>query len=65
MKNSISILYELYEILKEQNNGEIDEESKDSYGFINISVGIWKDSANEDDDYWTTILIGKKHYCSK
>ena len=42
--------------------GEIDEESEDSYGFINISVGIWKDSANEDDDYWTTILIGKKDY---
>ena len=53
---------ELYAILKEHNNGEIDEESEDSYGFINISVGIWKDSANEDDDYWTTILIGKKDY---
>ena len=53
---------ELFEILKEHNNGKIDEESEDSYGFIEISVGIWKDSANEDDDYWTTILIGKKDY---
>lgn len=53
---------ELFEILKEHNNGKIDEESEDSYGFIEISVGIWKDSANEDDDYWTTILIGKKNY---
>lgn len=53
---------ELFKILKEHNNGKIDEESEDSYGFIEISVGIWKDSANEDDDYWTTILIGKKNY---
>lgn len=53
---------ELFDILKEHNSGEIDEESEDSYGFLNISVGIWKDSDNEDDDYWTTILIGKKDY---
>lgn len=53
---------ELFDILKEYNNGNIEEENEDSYGFIDISVGIWKDSANEDDDYWTTILIGRKNY---
>ena len=53
---------ELFEILKEHNNGKIDEEDEDSYGFIEISVGIWKDSANEDNDFWSTILIGKKGY---
>lgn len=53
---------ELFEILKKHNNGRIDEENEDSYGFIEISVGIWKDSANENNDYWTTILIGKENY---
>lgn len=53
---------DLLEILKEHNNGEFDEESEDSYGFINISVGVWKDSANEEDDHWTSILVGKKGY---
>ena len=57
---------ELLDILKEHNNGEIDEENEDSYTFNNISVGVWKDSDNDDEnDYWTTILIGKKDYYNK
>lgn len=55
---------ELFKILEKNNNGKICKESEDGCCFINISVGIWKDSANEDDDYWTTILIGKKGYYS-
>ncbi len=56
---------ELIKILAKNNNGNIDEENEDSYTFIDISIGIWKDSANEDDEYWTTILIGKKGYYSE
>ena len=34
---------ELYKILEKQDNGRIDVESEESYGFVEISVGIWKD----------------------
>lgn len=51
---------ELYEILKEHNNGRIDEESEESYAFVETSVGIWKDGANDESDYWTTIGVGIK-----
>ncbi|MCM1288111.1 MAG: hypothetical protein NC240_07335 [Clostridium sp.] len=53
---------ELVTILSEYNNDMIDDSESDSYGFLGISVGIWKDDDNEDEDYWTTIGIGIKDY---
>lgn len=39
---------ELFEILKQHNNGEIDDsENGYSYGFIEISVGIYRTSTPE------------------
>lgn len=52
---------ELYKILKDHNYGRIEEENEESYGFVEISVGIWKDGANDESDYWTTIGIGEKN----
>ena len=52
---------ELLDVLKKHDD-EIDEFNEDSYSFKNISVGVWKYSGYEDDDYWTTILIGRKDY---
>jgi hypothetical protein len=51
---------ELYRILEEHNNGRIDAENEESYGFVETSVGIWKDGANDETDYWTTVGIGEK-----
>ena len=47
-------------ILSEHNNGEIDDSENDSFGFLETSIGIWKDS--EDEEYWTTLGIGVKGY---
>lgn len=39
---------DLYDILKEKNNGEIDDhENGYSYGFLNISVGVFRDAVPE------------------
>lgn len=55
---------ELVTILSENNDGIIDDSEDNSYGFLGISVGIWKDVANDEEDYWTTIGIGIKDYYS-
>lgn len=55
-------LAELVALLTDKNNGIVDDNEYDSYGFLNISVGIWKDAA--DDEYWTTIGIEIKDYYS-
>ena len=47
-------------ILSEHNNGEIDDSENDSFGFLETSIGIWKDS--EEEEYWTTIGIGVEGY---
>ena len=47
-------------ILSEHNDGEIDDSEDDSFGFLETSIGIWKDS--EEEEYWTTIGIGVKDY---
>ncbi len=40
---------ELFEILKEKNNGEIDDsENGYSYGFLNISVGVYRTRIPDD-----------------
>ena len=51
---------ELVAVLSEHNNDSIDDSENDSYGFLGISVGIWK--SDDEDDYWTTIGIGIKNY---
>lgn len=39
----------LVEILTEKNNGKIDDSEADlSFGFLNISVGIWRDMTEKD-----------------
>lgn len=38
----------LLELLREKNNGEIDYESDHSYGFLEISVGIYRESIPQD-----------------
>jgi hypothetical protein len=39
----------LVEMLSEKNNGEIDDrEAEYCYGFVNISVGIWRDMTEKD-----------------
>lgn len=39
----------LYEILNQQNNGEIDDsEDSYSYGFLEISVGVYRDTVPDD-----------------
>lgn len=53
---------ELYNTLEKHNNGRIDAESEESYGFVETSVGIWKDGANDETDHWTTVGIGEKDY---
>lgn len=55
---------ELVAILSEYNDGIIDDSEDNSYGFLSISVGIWKDDVNYDENYWTTIGIGIKDYYS-
>ena len=50
-------------ILSEHNDGEIDDSEDDSFGFLETSIGIWKDS--EEEEYWTTIGIGIKGYYSE
>ena len=51
---------EVVRILSEHNGGEIDDSEDDSFGFLETSIGIWKDS--EEEGYWTTIGIGVKGY---
>lgn len=51
---------ELIEILTENNDDEIEDNEDDSYGFLNISVGVWKEDS--EDDYFTTIGIGVEDY---
>lgn len=42
---------ELYEILKQKNNGDIDDsEHGYSYGFLNISVGVYRELIPDDID---------------
>ena len=53
---------ELVSILTEHNNGETDDSEDDSYAFLEIQVGIWQTA--DDDEFWTTIGIGKKGYYS-
>lgn len=53
---------ELVAVLTEHNNDSIDDSESDSYGFLGISVGIWKSDDDDEDDYWTTIGIGIKKY---
>ena len=53
---------DLYKILEKNNNGRIDIPHEESIGFIETSVGIWKDGGNDETDYWTTIGIGEKDY---
>ena len=50
---------ELYKILEKHNNGRIEVESEESCGFVETSVGIWKD---DETDYWATVGIGVKDY---
>ncbi len=55
---------ELVTVLSEHNNDRIDDSEIDSYGFLGISVGIWKSDDDDEEDYWTTIGIGIKNYYS-
>lgn len=50
---------ELVSLLSEHNNGRIDDKEYSSYGFLEISVGIWSDG---EEEYWTTIGIGIREY---
>lgn len=56
---------ELITIISKHNNGIIDERDNESCYFSNIGIGIWKDGANETEDYWTTIGIGYKDYLNR
>ena len=39
----------LVEILTEKNNGQIDDSEADyCFGFLNISVGVWRDATTKD-----------------
>lgn len=44
---------ELFSVLSEHNNGEIDDhEQPHSYGFLDISVGIYRESSPEEIQKW-------------
>ena len=57
----------LYNILSDENHGEIDDSGNGySYGFLNISVGVFRPNIPKDEmkkaNYWATIGIGTADY---
>jgi hypothetical protein len=53
----------LVDILTEKNNGKIDDSEADfSYGFLDISVGIWRDMTEKDAEETIQEMKAEKTY---
>jgi len=53
----------LVEILTEKNNGQIDNSEADfSYGFLNISVGVWREITTKDVEESIAEMKAKNEY---